>query len=36
MRARVERSLRKICAVDGLDLAPRAWQALRAGYEDER
>jgi 3-deoxy-D-manno-octulosonic acid kinase len=35
MRARLERSLRKLYAARGLVVADSAWGALRAGYEDE-
>jgi 3-deoxy-D-manno-octulosonic acid kinase len=34
MRARLERSLRKICAALGLEVTASAWGALRAGYEE--
>jgi len=34
MRARLERSIRKLCAAHGLEVTTPAWRALRAGYED--
>jgi 3-deoxy-D-manno-octulosonic acid kinase len=35
MRGRLERSLRKLYAIHGLAFGASAWDALRAGYEDE-
>ena len=35
MRARLERSLRKIYAAQGLAVTTSAWSALQAGFEDE-
>jgi len=35
MRARLERSLHTACVRHGLEISASAWDALRAGYEDE-
>jgi 3-deoxy-D-manno-octulosonic acid kinase len=34
MRARLERSLRKLCGAHGRALSPHEWEALRSGFEE--